>query len=240
MSLTISSFFWGYDLQPSWTLGLGIPGRAKCCVLSLPIRIFPAGNIRLHCCGYHLCGYWWSGTLFLMAQIPPLAEIIPCWVKMSVYTLHSLSGNFSWISSCLSQQTHLYYFQVASRNFCLWIQFKFRLQIECLFCVVQCDSHIHRFQKNRKNNSSSSRETMKSGKRNSISAINILAFFLSRFKDFFHIDPLQICLLTYLQNRNRLTDVENQLMVTKRDTGVTGRDINEEFGVSRYTLLYTK
>ena len=81
---------------------------------------------------------------------------------------------------------------------------------------------------------------MKSGKRNSISAINILAFFLSRFKDFFHIDPLKICLLTYLQNRNRLTDIENQLMVTKRDTGVTGRDINEEFGVSRYTLLYTK
>ena len=39
----------------------------------------------------------------------------------------------------------------------------------------------------------------------------------------------------YLQNRNRLTDIENKLMVTK---GESGGGINWEFGINCYTLLY--
>ena len=39
----------------------------------------------------------------------------------------------------------------------------------------------------------------------------------------------------YLQNRNRLTDIENKVMVTKGKGG-----INWEFGIRRYTLLYIK
>ena len=42
---------------------------------------------------------------------------------------------------------------------------------------------------------------------------------------------------TYLQNRNRLTDKENKLTVTK---GKRGGRINCEFGINRYTLLYIK
>ena len=42
---------------------------------------------------------------------------------------------------------------------------------------------------------------------------------------------------TYLQNRNRVTDVENKLMVTK---GERGGGINWEIGIDTYTLLYTK
>ena len=41
---------------------------------------------------------------------------------------------------------------------------------------------------------------------------------------------------TYLQNRNRLTDIEDKLMVTKEEKG----GINEEFGIKIYTLLYIK
>ena len=37
-------------------------------------------------------------------------------------------------------------------------------------------------------------------------------------------------------NRNRLTDRENKLMVTKWEGG----QINQEFGINRYTLLYIK
>ena len=44
----------------------------------------------------------------------------------------------------------------------------------------------------------------------------------------------------YLQNRNRLTDIENKLMVTKRDSGGRGGEINEDFGINIYTLLYIK
>ena len=36
---------------------------------------------------------------------------------------------------------------------------------------------------------------------------------------------------------NRLTDLENKLMVTKRESG---EGINWEFGINRYTLLYVK
>ena len=43
---------------------------------------------------------------------------------------------------------------------------------------------------------------------------------------------------TYLQNRNRLTDIKDKLMVTKGDRG--GGGINLEFGISRYKLLYIK
>ena len=43
---------------------------------------------------------------------------------------------------------------------------------------------------------------------------------------------------TYLQNRNRLTDLENELMVT-REEGWRG-GIDGEFGIDMYTLLYLK
>ena len=41
---------------------------------------------------------------------------------------------------------------------------------------------------------------------------------------------------TYLRNRNRLTDIENRLVVAKGEGGGGGMDW--EFGVSRCTLLY--
>ena len=43
---------------------------------------------------------------------------------------------------------------------------------------------------------------------------------------------------TYLQNRNRLTDLKNKLMVT-RGYGWRGR-VDWEFGIDMYTLLYSK
>ena len=43
---------------------------------------------------------------------------------------------------------------------------------------------------------------------------------------------------TYLQNRNRLTEFENKLMVTKGKRW--GAGINQEFGINIYTLLYIK
>ena len=43
--------------------------------------------------------------------------------------------------------------------------------------------------------------------------------------------------MTYLQNRNRVTDVENKLMPTQ---GERGRGINGEIGIDTYTLLYIK
>ena len=42
-----------------------------------------------------------------------------------------------------------------------------------------------------------------------------------------------------IQNRNRLTDLENKLMVTKWN-GWGGTRIVREFGVDMYTLLYLK
>ena len=44
---------------------------------------------------------------------------------------------------------------------------------------------------------------------------------------------------TYLQNRSRVTDVENKLMVTRGYGGVGGR-INWKTGMDIYTLLYIK
>ena len=41
-----------------------------------------------------------------------------------------------------------------------------------------------------------------------------------------------------VQNRNRLTDIENKLMVTKGERWWGG--INEEFGINTYTLLCIK
>ena len=41
---------------------------------------------------------------------------------------------------------------------------------------------------------------------------------------------------TYLQNRNRVADVENKLMVTRG----SGGGINWEIGIDIYTLLYIK
>ena len=41
---------------------------------------------------------------------------------------------------------------------------------------------------------------------------------------------------TYLQNRNRLTDIENKLVVAKGVRG--GRGLDWEFGISRCKLLY--
>ena len=43
---------------------------------------------------------------------------------------------------------------------------------------------------------------------------------------------------TYLQNRNRHTDLENELMVTSRER--LGGGIDWEFGIDMYTLLYLK
>ena len=40
----------------------------------------------------------------------------------------------------------------------------------------------------------------------------------------------------YLQNRNRLTDIENKLKVTKGKRG----GANEKYGVKRYELLYIR
>ena len=42
-----------------------------------------------------------------------------------------------------------------------------------------------------------------------------------------------------LQQRNRLLELENKLMVTKEDTG-GGRYIDQEYGINIYTLLYIK
>jgi len=42
---------------------------------------------------------------------------------------------------------------------------------------------------------------------------------------------------TYPQNRNRLTDIENRLMVAKGEGGRGGKEW--EFGISRCKLLYT-
>ena len=42
---------------------------------------------------------------------------------------------------------------------------------------------------------------------------------------------------TYLQNRNKLTDTENKLMVTKVKGGV---GINYEFEINRYIQQYIK
>ena len=42
---------------------------------------------------------------------------------------------------------------------------------------------------------------------------------------------------TYLQNKNRLTEIENKIMVTKG--GVWRRWINQEFGINTLTLLYS-
>ena len=43
---------------------------------------------------------------------------------------------------------------------------------------------------------------------------------------------------TYLQNGNRLADLENELMVNRRVVG--GEGIGWEFGIDMYTLLYLK
>ena len=43
---------------------------------------------------------------------------------------------------------------------------------------------------------------------------------------------------TYLENRNRPTDIENKPMVTKGESGQ--RVINEEFGTNRYTTTIYK
>ena len=44
--------------------------------------------------------------------------------------------------------------------------------------------------------------------------------------------------MNYVQNRNRPTDIEDKLMVTKGERG--WGEINQEFGINRYTLLYIK
>ena len=62
-------------------------------------------------------------------------------------------------------------------------------------------------------------------------------------KDKYHMISL-ICgkkLDEHLQTTNRLTDIENKLMVTKGGRGRTWAEgINQEFGNNRYTLLYIK
>ena len=44
---------------------------------------------------------------------------------------------------------------------------------------------------------------------------------------------------TYLQNRNRLTDIKNKFMVTKGETW-GGGGINQELGMTVHTLLYIR
>ena len=43
----------------------------------------------------------------------------------------------------------------------------------------------------------------------------------------------------YLQNRNRLTDIENKLMITNGKTWA-GRGIDQEFGIKIHTLPYMR
>ena len=43
---------------------------------------------------------------------------------------------------------------------------------------------------------------------------------------------------TYLQNRNRLVDIENRLVVAKGERG--GRGMDWEFGVGRCKLLHSE
>ena len=62
-------------------------------------------------------------------------------------------------------------------------------------------------------------------------------------KDKYHITYMKnlkkLYKWTHLQTRNRLTDLENKLMVTKGERGrMTG--INEEIGINIYTLVYIK
>ena len=52
-----------------------------------------------------------------------------------------------------------------------------------------------------------------------------------------HVESKMMNKLIYLQNRNRLTDIENKFIITK---GERNGGINEEYGINRYTLLYTK
>ena len=46
--------------------------------------------------------------------------------------------------------------------------------------------------------------------------------------------------MNLLTKRNRLTDLENELMVTGGVGGKCGGGIDWEFGVDMYTLLYLK
>ena len=46
--------------------------------------------------------------------------------------------------------------------------------------------------------------------------------------------------LTYLKNRKRLTDLENELTVAGEKDGGWGREIVREFGMDMYTRLYSK
>ena len=43
---------------------------------------------------------------------------------------------------------------------------------------------------------------------------------------------------TYLQNKNRLTDLENKLYGYQK--GKVGGGINQKFGINIYTLLYVQ
>ena len=45
---------------------------------------------------------------------------------------------------------------------------------------------------------------------------------------------------TYLQNRNRRTDIENQLTVTKKERGQWGRGIYQKLGMNLHTLQYIR
>ena len=44
---------------------------------------------------------------------------------------------------------------------------------------------------------------------------------------------------TYLQNRNRLTDLKNELMANQEGEGC-GKEMVRKFGIDMYTLLYFK
>ena len=54
-----------------------------------------------------------------------------------------------------------------------------------------------------------------------------------------YVESKKVIEMNYLQNRNRLTDIENKLTTTKAERWWS-RGINQDFGSNRFILLYIK
>ena len=54
-----------------------------------------------------------------------------------------------------------------------------------------------------------------------------------------YVEYKKVIEMNYLQNRNRLTDIENKLTTTKGERWWS-RGINQDFGSNRFILLYIK
>ena len=54
-----------------------------------------------------------------------------------------------------------------------------------------------------------------------------------------YVESKKVIEMNYLQNRNRLTDIENKLTTTKGERWWS-RGINQDFGSNRFILLYIK